>query len=247
MDRTRLISSLLVLALCECTVALPPLDSTQQAIVSTAVDDRDHQEAAFSVLVDELLDRSGQPARATSLQPPPEAWSAWVEAPDAQRGAPLILEGRVEQRTMLPRPWAALCELFVRLPHGTVVAVFAPATDDCPVGSRVRFEGRFYKRLSAVARDGVARRYPAVVARVVPTGGWGGQTVLLPLLLVGLGFCWVFFRRAAGSSRAPRKIAPPTVRSGKSSTIPSELPDEPARALDVLRSRHDHPDKGGAS
>ena len=247
MDRTRVISSLLMCALCEFAVALPPLNSTQIEILSTAVDDRDHQESAFSVLAEELLARPVDSAQSTSWSPTPEIWSDWLEAPEAHRGRPLILEGRVEQRTLLPRPWAGFCELFVRLPQGTVVAVFAPTTDACSVGSRVRFEGRFYKRLFERARDGVARRYPAVVARVVPGTVWSGRVVLVPVALLGFGLCWLLVRRAAGSSRNRRQIPPRTVPSAKKSKIPPELPDEPARALDALRSRHDHPDKGGAS
>jgi len=244
-DRTRVIPSLLIGVLGSVAIALPPLDSTRQAIVSTAVDDRDHQEAAFSALVEELFERAGDPSGSTDPPPAPGIWSALVDSPEAHRGIPLVLEGRIEQRTELPRPWDAMCELFVRLPDERVVAVFVPAEDECTEGDRARFEGRFYKRLSAVARDGVLRRYPAVVARRVSAGSWEPMAIVLPLSLLGLGLCWLVLRRVAGAS-SPRRRIPPSASSRSSSNHP-ELPEEPARALDVLRSRHDHPDKGGAS
>ncbi|MEE2682225.1 MAG: hypothetical protein VX641_07640 [Planctomycetota bacterium] len=247
MARIPVISSLLLGLLASVALALPPLDATSRAILTTAVDDRDHQEAAFSVLVEELLRRAGEPAGSTGSLLPAETWAILVESPDDHRGIPLVLEGRVEQRTELARPWDTMCELFVRLPDERVVAVFVPASDEGSPGDRARFEGRFYKRLSAVARDGMLRRYPAVVARRVPAASRQPMAYALPALLLGLGFCWIVLRRLAGASRTRRRMpAGPRVVGGSSPNDP-ELPDEPARALDVLRSRHDHPDKGGAS
>ena len=244
-DRTRVIPSLLLGMLCSVAMALPPLDSTTQAIVSTAVDDRDHREAAFSALVEDLFQRAVDPARPTDPPLPPAAWSAMVESPGTHRGDSVVLEGRIEQRTVLARPWDAMCELFVRLPDERVVAVFVPVDDDFAEGDRARFEGRFYKRLSAVARDGELRRYPAVVARTVSAGSWDPMAIVLPVVLLALGLAWLVLRRAARGSRPPRRI--PASTSSRSSSNHPELPEEPARALDVLRSRHDHPDKGGAS
>ena len=245
MDRTQVIPSLLIGVLGSVAVALPPLDSTRQAIVSTAVDDRDHQEAAFSALVEDLFERAEDPSQSTDPPPVPVVWSALVESPEAHRGAPVVLEGRIEQRTELARPWDAMCELFVRLPDERVVAVFVPAEDECTEGDRVRFEGRFYKRLSAIARDGMLRRYPAVVARTLPAGPWEPMAIVLPVSLLGLGLCWLVLRRAARRSHVRHRLSTPTL--SRSSSNHPELPEEPAGALDVLRSRHDHPDKGGAS
>ena len=246
-DHIPLLSSVLICLPAAVAMALPPLESEQQAILSTALDDRDHQDAAFAMLAEELLARPVGTARSTSLRLGPDEWSGWVDSPDAQRGRGVLLEGRIEQRTMLPRPWEGFCELFVRLPDDVVVAVFTPVGDAAPVGARARLEGRFYKRLSAVARDGVPRRYPAVVARVLPGGGGNWSVIMIPIALLGLGVCWVLVRRTARAARSIPRGGPRAVAAAKSSTIPPELPDDPARALDVLHSRHDHPDQGGAS
>ena len=164
--------------------ALPPLDDRSLAILETAVDDQDHQEAAFSILAEEALRRSGDSEDPAGFATPtPEEWAEWVAHPSSVRGRAVRLEGRVEQVTPLARPWERFCEAFVRLPEDTVLAVFAPRSDALQAGQRVRLEGRFYKRLSAVARDGKARVYPAVVARRGAELPWRPA---LPVVLIGL-------------------------------------------------------------
>ena len=131
----------------------------------------------------------------------------------------------------------------MRLGDGTVVAVFAPVADRLQAGQQVGLRGRFYKRLSAVARDGQARVYPAVVARRVSGSSWRPGSLLIIIVLVGLGGTWMLVRRAAASSGTVRRRQPDAVRSRGELGNPMELPKEPAEALDVLRSRHDHPEE----
>ena len=227
--------------------SMPPLDDRERAILSTAIDDQDHQEAAFSMLAEEALlhvPGSGDPAGFATLTR--EDWAEWVARPSSARGLGVRLEGRVEQVTPLGRPWDAFSEAFVRLPEETVLAVFVPRSDALQVGQRVRLEGRFYKRISAVARDGQTRVYPAVVARRRAELPWRPALPLILIGLLGVGGVWVLARRAAASARTSGRSVPQNVDSKRTSRNPSELPDEPAKALDVLRSRHDHPDEGGA-
>ena len=227
--------------------ALPPLDDRSLAILETAVDDQDHQEAAFAMLAEEALRRSGDSENATGFATPtPEVWAQWVAHPASARGRPVRLEGRVEQVTPLARPWETFSEAFIRLPQDTVLAVFSPRSDALRVGQRVRLEGRFYKRLSAVARDGRARVYPAVVARRGAELPWRPALPLVLIGLLGVGGVWWLVRRAAAAARTSGRPAPQPLDSAPTSMNPSELPDEPAQALDVLRSRHDHPEEGGA-
>ena len=231
---------------------LPPLTAAQQVSLATAIDDRDHQESAFAALAEATLEIDTARIDADVLaRLQPFDWDRAVEDPEALRGHPLLVVGRLEQSDPLARPWDAYREWFLRLPNDRVVAVYVPIEDDRPPGTRVRVVGRFYKRIQAEARDGTTRVYPAMVGRPLPAESLPFGGILIAILVIALLVCWLLLRITI------RQRGIPTISNGNSFSrlqededadggeVADDLPTDPAGALDELARRRDESTRGG--
>jgi hypothetical protein len=238
---------------------IPPLTDAQRTALDTAFDGRDHREEAFAALVESLAGATpGIGDEAIRLAP---ALDALLEDPDAHRGALCRVEGRLVQRSPLDGAFAGVREWFIRGNVGRPVIVFVVGLDDAdaaafPDGADVRADGRFYKRIDALARDGRTRSYPAFVAAHptrlgapdrAPVAGWS-VVIVLGAIVLALLVIWAVTLRVARRGRkrgyaprpSPRGVEPERLDEG------GPLPDDPAAALGELRQRagaeeHDDP------
>ena len=230
------------------SAVLPPLTEEQHVAVATAIDDRDYQESAFAALVEATRALDSTTIEMREL--PSEAsidWPHVLAHPDVLRGSEVVVHGRLEQSTALPRPWDACMEWFVRTPSGRVFAVYVPLEDDVQPGRQVHVAGWFYKRMQAEARDGTLRQYPAVVGRLVPSSTNTSSTWVIVLCVVGLLGGWFlarFLARSRGAGMRPRSSEEQPLDGGRASSSSEDLPTDPAEALDVLARRSEDPSRG---
>jgi hypothetical protein len=104
---------------------------------------------------------------------------------------------------------------------------------------------RFYKRVDAVARDGVERSYAAFVGahpqrvEAAPAGTAHLFIVLVPVIVLLAAFVvlMMYVRRQRGGRRAVRRAIGPEDAAVLDEIGP--LPDDPAEALAELRRRAD--------
>jgi hypothetical protein len=220
---------------------LPALQADERTALVTAIDDRDHQEAAFAALLEwcSRLDPTGVDLGVI------EPWTSErivssLSSPDASRGEPAVLQGRLEQARTLDAPWDGVCEWFVRLPGDEAVAVYLLGTPAVEPGERVRLVGRFYKRLKAVARDGQERHYAAFVG--VPSVGSSSidGRFVLTLLVILMVIAWVVLRVLVGK-RTPGRVPIRPLHEASESSLETPLPSDPEAALDEMVRRRDDP------
>ena len=218
---------------------LGSLSADQQTALETAIDDRDHQESAFAALMSAMGAISADTLKSAALEPwDPAGTSAVLGAPDAWRGRSFELTGRVEQSDRLERPWSPVVEWFLRLPDGSAAAVYLPWDEDRASGERVRVAARFYKRISAEARDGTLRSYPAFAGRIRPgpVAVSPDRVIIIGIVVLILG--WVLLGLFTGRrGRSGQRKVTSTVASKVGE--PTSLPTDPVDALDELARRHD--------
>lgn len=200
--------------------------------------------------------------------------------PDGHRGMIVRLEGRLEQASVRDSTSGPLDEWFVRLDGGRPALVLLASREPLALssagvgergsgnegginlptpGDHVTILGRWWKPISAEARDLRVRTYPAFVGRWIASGDeatgtsdastssisatsrialMGGVLVILVLLLAGVTIGARMLRRkgVAGAGR----LGSPYL--GESAMMDHEddggLPDDAAEALSALRRRH---------
>ncbi len=218
---------------------LGSLSAEQRTALETAIDDRDHQESAFDALMSAMEAVSPGTLKSAALDPWNPARTAEVlGAPDAWRGRSFELTGRLEQSERLDRPWSPFVEWFLRLPDGSAAAVYLPIEEDRALGERVRVAARFYKRISAEARDGIMRSYPAFAGRIRPRTVAVSPDRLIIIGIVLLILSWVLLSLFTGRrGRIAQRKVTSTVASDTGE--PTSLPKDPVDALDELARRHD--------
>jgi hypothetical protein len=237
-----------VVALYGLLLSVTPLTDGQSVRLETAMDGRDHQEEAFVALLDNVRswDIDAIPGDSPVIVQPD--FETMLVNPDQWRGALCRIEGVIQQRNQLDRPFEGVHEWFVRTEDGRPILLFITALDEATAdrvrdGRGVVVYARFYKRIDAVARDGEEHRYPAFVGRgpaltggVVDTGGLGMLVaVVLPIagLLVVFLLVWMWSRR-----RSTRRLAVAAHReAGIEVDDGGPLPDDPCEALGELKRR----------
>ncbi len=171
-------------------------------------------------------------------------WAGVMEMPGAHRGEVFRFAGRVEQVALIEQHGVAAQEWFVRDDSGRPIAVYLPAdhASTAAVGERVVVVARFLKVIEDTARDGVARRYPALVGRsfeVQPSGAAGAGPWMPIALLVGIML--VVFVVLSRLARRRRRAALDSPRPIRHELLENEgdpsLPDDPAEALAELKRR----------
>lgn len=173
-----------------------------------------------------------------------------LDEPEKERGRFAVLLGRLEQVTPGEASTAGTSECFIRVPGFGPVLVLASSDDlqSCAISDQVRVEGWFHRIEEAFARDGRQRRYPVFVGRVRvrAEAGLGENLPLVPLVVgvscLMLGGLWLILRRRLG-----HPLRTSILRIGASSSDfrapldrpDTDLPSDPARALDELARRGD--------
>jgi hypothetical protein len=167
-----------------------------------------------------------------------------IAFPDVHRGELCRLTGVLQQQAGLREPFESASEWFLRDEAGRPVLVYVEGLgeQDFEDGTPVVLLARFYKRVDAVARDGVRRSYPAFVGafperapRPAAADPWSRLWVVaLPVAVMMAVFAalLVYGRRVRGGHT--RRVA----RPGEEALDRVEgLPDDPAEALVELRRR----------
>lgn len=222
--------------------AIEPLTNDQRVRLATAFDGRDHQEAAFVALVENVrLWTPGVGDAPIRLQPD---LTAMLADPEAYRGSLCQIAGRVQQQTPLSALYEGVTEWFIRDESGRPILVYVVDHEGDPTisdGQAVVLHARFYKRVDAIARDGVARSYPAFVgalpSRPVAADAAlsGVLVVVIPVavLLVIFLLLMMYVRR----NRAERRLRRPVIGERPEVDESPALPDDPADALNEMRRR----------
>ena len=223
---------------------IPPLTDDERVRLATAYDGRDHQEEAFMALLEHVGRWSGRVGD-TPVRLHPD-FEAMVDDPDAYRGELCRVVGAIGQQTRLPAPYDAATEWFVRDDTGRPILVYVVGLDPAApfrYGERIVILGRFYKRVEAVARDGVVRAYPALVGAfprrlAAGAGGeWGGLWVVafpVAFMLVIFLVLFVYVTRRRRPTHAYLALA---THLAPDATEGPPLPADPAEALAELRRR----------
>ena len=246
------------------TADVPPMSNDHANQLATADDSehRDHQEPAFAALLAHIAtwqsgDVGDEPIRLNI-----EVESMLTD-PDQFRGDLCLIRGRIEQVEQLRPPYAEVDAWFVRLGSGEPVLVYVDFRqdevsassinpNDFERGMHVEVATRFYKRYAfeTVGRDGRMRAYAAFVGKwpkrlhsgASDSGGNIDAGVAMFLLVAALGV--VFFVVMVVARRSQRKASDcgrvALLREddvvGLDEDI-ADLPDDPADALRVLKSR----------
>ncbi len=222
--------------------AIEPLTDDQRVRLATAFDGRDHQEAAFVALVENVrLWTPGVGDSPIRLQP---NLTAMLGDPEAYRGSLCQITGRVQQQTPLSALYKGVTEWFVRDESGRAILVYVVGHEDDPAigdGQAVVLHARFYKRVDDIARDGVSRRYPAFVGAwpsrpVAADAALGGVLVVVipvAVLLVIFLLLLLYVRR----NRAERRLGRSVIGERPEVDESPALPDDPVDALDEMRRR----------
>ncbi len=222
--------------------AIEPLTEDQRVRLATAFDGRDHQEAAFVALVENVrLWTPGVGDAPIRLQPD---LTAMLADPEAYRGSLCQIAGRVQQQTPLSALYEGVTEWFVRDESGRAILVYVVGREGDSIisdGQAVVLHARFYKRVDAIARDGVSRSYPAFVGAlprrpVAAEAALGGVLVVVipvAVLLVIFLLLMLYVRR----NRAERRLRLPMIGERPEVDESPALPDDPVDALNEMRRR----------
>ena len=192
--------------------------------------------------------------------------------PDANRGCIVRIAGRLEQSATLDSSAGPLDEWFIRLEDGSPVLVLlassgplaetaGPLRENGAVrllpprpspGETVSVVARWYKPISAEARDRRVRAYPAFVGRWIPDSAAAARSAQAPgnrlgvsslgallIILVILLMAVTIAARLLGRRSRPRVASPFPVKSAMMGRGDAPgLPEDPADALAVLHQRH---------
>jgi len=240
--------------LCAIALVVPPLTDEQRTLLHSADDDRTHEEVAFDAMIEHVrswadAEPGSEPIRLRA------DFAAILADPDAFRGDLFQLDGVIQQRSRLDRPHHQVVEWFLRDEAGTPFILYlhdsglGETHDD---GERIIVLARFYKRLDAVARDGLRRSYPAFVganpklASSFPApppapAAAPVKTIVLALGALLGGFIILLLLARRRRDRAPRRAWPSAEHDAGELDGSAPLPDDPAAALAELRRRADSP------
>ncbi len=222
--------------------AIEPLTDDQRVRLATAFDGRDHQEAAFVALVENVvLWTPGVGDSPIRMQPD---LTAMLGDPESYRGSLCQIAGRVQQQTPLSALYEGVTEWFVRDESGRPILVYVVGHEGDPTigdGQAVVLHARFYKRVDDIARDGVSRSYPAFVGAwprrpVAADAALGGVLVVvvpIAVLLVIFLLLMLYVRR----NRTERRVGRPVVGERHEVDESPALPDDPVDALNEMRRR----------
>lgn len=248
-----------VLAAASIAAALPPLDDETLAALAAASDGLDRRDEAWHRLLEDARGWPSDPAELReALDAAPivrrPAWGEWLVEPDPHRGKLVRLRGRLEQETLFEWPAARggepsprLAEWFIRLdaasgeeqsPPTVQCWVVDPPPSEAGRGPRqVEVAGRFLRVTEERSRDGVSRRWHTFVGVEVvaePRPASSGAAWVVGALVVAMLPLLLWLRRL---SRAGRGGMAARLDRGEDSPMParSDLPEDPAEALAVLR------------
>lgn len=224
---------------------IAPLSDEHRTALDTARDGGDHREAAFVALVEHVSSWPERPGDVAIRISPDLA--ALVAAPADARGDLCMLRGELQQHVRLASPHDGVIECFLRIDDGSPLILYVHAPSVLPAwardGAALEVPARFYKSVTAVARDGETRTYPAFVgAHPVLTESAAPSAGAPPGLLAGLvvlglvfGALLLYTRRqraaSAATGRAPRRPSLGELDAG------AALPEDAAEALGELRKR----------
>ncbi|MCH7571589.1 MAG: hypothetical protein IH891_01600 [Planctomycetes bacterium] len=226
---------------------IPPLSEGQITRLATAQDGRDHQEEAFSALLENMKLYSGEVGDSLIRLKPD--LDSMIKRPTDYRGDLYLLSGVFQQQTRLSVPYESVSEWFLRNDAGVPMLIYVTGLPlesgvDFVVGDRVQMVARFYKRVDFIARDGIQRSYAAFVgAKPKKLGLIAGDPlsgmwiVVIPVFFLALVFIILFAYVRHLKKRPHRHSAPLTMK-----TIVDEagtLSDDPAQALSELRQQAD--------
>jgi hypothetical protein len=233
---------------------IPPLNDDQQALLASAIDGRDHVEPAVWALLDNTKQWAGDLGDAP-IRLRVDA-DALVSNPDARRGELFRVEGVIQSIEPLREPYKWIEAWFVRLESGRPALVYVDFREGRGArerrfseGDRVSIDARFYKRVDAVDRRGIAQSYPAFVGAwpraVGGDRGWSSVAAVPPAFLVAatavlaLVFVGVFIhaRRVRANGRARAHVARIHRPDSVVDDGATDLPVDPAAALAELRRR----------
>ncbi len=222
--------------------AIEPLTNDQRVRLATAFDGRDHQEAAFVALVENVrLWTPGVDDAPIRLRP---NLTAMLGDPEAYRGSLCQIAGRVQQQTPLSALYEGVTEWFIRDESGRPILVYVVGHEGDPTigdGQAVVIHARFYKRVDDIARDGVSRSYPAFVgalpSRPVATDAALGGLLVVVIPVVVLLVIFLLLMLYVRRNRTERRLRRPVIGERPEVDESPALPDDPIDALDEMRRR----------
>ena len=223
--------------------SIQPLSDDQITALNTAFDGRDHQEAAFTALVENVRNwTEGIGDAAIRLEPD---YQAILENPDQFRGELCKITGKLQQHNPLPGLNKGIGEWFVRDADSRPILVYIIKNLNDQTfrdGQSVEIIARFYKRVDAVAKDGKQHSYAAFVGAFpqsasTPTSP-ASNSMLVLAVPVAIGLV-VFMILLAYTRRIKRNTKAHKPRSTESQQVDEDvsLPNDPAEALTQLK-RH---------
>lgn len=222
---------------------IPALTSEQQARLDMVVQESNGRDDPFAALVEHLetwpasdeIDLDTEPLRRSV------DWGTIGSDPGAKSGELLLLKGTLLQRSDWEISYSKMPvqEWFIQSGSETVIAFVRVDEVQPRIGAGVSVIGRFYTTISATARDGIVRSWPAIVG--VPVRVSEDAAVVLPLVLVGVvviaGAVVLWLRRGAmrSTSTNTAQALAALRQDADEEQVEAELPDDPAEALGVLR------------
>ncbi|MCH8823434.1 MAG: hypothetical protein IH984_07985 [Planctomycetes bacterium] len=229
--------------LCFAIASISPLTDDQRTALDTAFDGRDHQEAAFTALVENVRSWThGIGDAAIRLEPD---YQAMLVNPEKYRGELCKITGKLQQHNPLPGLNKGLGEWFVRDSDSRPILVYIVKNIDDQTfrdGQAVEIIARFYKRVDAIAKDGEEHSYPAFVGAfpesALTATGSASNPMLVLAIPVAIGL--VVFIILLAYTRHIRNSSKEAHRRSTDSLLLDEdvsLPKDPAQALTQLK-RH---------
>lgn len=221
--------------------SISPLTEDQRTALDTAFDGRDHQEAAFTALVENVRSwTEGIGDAAIRLEPD---YQAMLENPEQYRGELCKITGKLQQHNPLPGLNKGIGEWFVRDSSSRPILVYIVKNIDDQTfrdGQSVEIIARFYKRVDAIAKDGEEYSYPAFVGAFPESPsaaiGSANNPMLVLAIPVAVGLL-VFLILLVYTRRIRRNSGKPCRRSTESLMMDEDvsLPKDPAEALTKLK------------
>ena len=221
--------------------SIPPLSADQRTALDTAFDGRDHQEAAFAALVENVRSwTDGIGDAAIRLEPD---YQVMLENPDQYRGELCKVTGKLQQHAPLPGLNKGIGEWFVRDSNSQPILVYIVKNLNDQTfrdGQGVEIIARFYKRVDAIAKDGTKHSYAAFVGAFPKspsnTAGSASNPMLVLAIPVAIGL--VVFIILLAYTRHIRNSSKESRRRSTDSLLLDEdvsLPDDPTEALSQLK------------
>jgi hypothetical protein len=228
---------------------IPDLTRTQRWVLESADDDADFREPAFHELVEHVqtwtdAESEDFPGDIAVRYGPDIA--SMLDDPDGSRGDVVYLAGTLIQQHRYDPPYDTTVEWFLRLDDDTPVMVYVVGVQqvDWREGQRIEIFARFFKRISATARDGETRAYAAFVGAFPRVRAGAHADVWRAIIILGVvvGALLVLLlvtrrwsRRAAATRQPGRRLLADDLDASEDE--PS-LPDDPADALAEMKRRH---------